>query len=292
MQNINCKKNFLTSSLLSCAFSICILCGCHQFSDKELDNLFKIGLNLQKDRKYADAVEYYDKILKQTPNDCNVLFNKAMCLSMISKNKDALHILQRCIKYYPDQSIYHVHAAGCALQLWQLQEALAHAKDGIATAKNKREKLMALSKLSDIYYAMDQPRHYMKLLEECVELDPYDDVITSNYIVMLLECPNHELRNLLKAQKLSERLVDKCKDSPRAWFALEKVLLASGDVVRAKEANQRALEVLKEEDNMPLYMETDHQLSTKDCTSWVSLRQLVERSSMRYNKTSSVPPRQ
>jgi len=291
MQGRNYKKVFPSLFLLVNMCGLCLIFGCHQYHDKELDNLFKIGLNLQKDRKYADAVEYYDKILKQTPNDCNVLFNKAMCLSMISRNKDALHILQKCIKYYPDQSTYHVHAAGCTLQLWQLQEALAHAKDGIATAKNKREKLMALSKLSDIYYAMNEPHHYMKLIEECAALDPCDDVIVSNYIVMLLECPDHELRNLQKAQKLAERLVDKCQNSPRAWFALEKVLLASGDVARAKEANQRALNALREVDNMPLYMETDHQLK-KDNTGWVSLRQLVERSSMRYNKTSSVSLRQ
>ena len=259
-----------------------LCCGGCRMSDRELDDLFASGLALQKNRQYADAVGYYDKILEQTPRDCNTLFNKAICLSMLSRHREALRVLRKCMKYHPERSVYHVHAAGEALRLWELQEALAYAEKSRALAKDKTEKVDALSVLSDVYYALDRPKDYMPLLQECAELDPDDDVSVSNYVIALLECPERKLRDPQKAKILAENLV-KRRNTARAWFALEKILIADGDLANARIANRKALEALTDTDDLPLFMETEDQSADgKRTTKFVSLRQLVEKSSLRY----------
>ena len=62
---------------------------------------FKTGNTLFDQRKYTDAITYYDKALQINSTDINVLYNKALALDSLGKHDEAISYYDKVLEIDP-----------------------------------------------------------------------------------------------------------------------------------------------------------------------------------------------
>lgn len=80
----------------------------YESSTKSLDiqplnikGLMNLGIILKTFRRYRDAIQVFDEILKIKSNDVDALFNKASCLDFIDKNEETLKTYEKLYTIHP-----------------------------------------------------------------------------------------------------------------------------------------------------------------------------------------------
>jgi len=80
----------------------------YESSTKSLDiqplnikGLMNLGIVLKTFRRYRDAIQVFDEILKIKSNDVDALFNKASCLDFIDKNEETLKTYEKLYAIHP-----------------------------------------------------------------------------------------------------------------------------------------------------------------------------------------------
>ena len=79
------------------------------FTKSEVDKVnhfFKNAFNFGKEKKYAKAVEFYDKVLNLVPEHFIAWYNKANDLARLNKNEEAIACYSEAIKLQPTDSSY------------------------------------------------------------------------------------------------------------------------------------------------------------------------------------------
>ena len=72
----------------------------------KVNHFFKKAFNFGKEKKYAEAVACYDKVIKLTPNHYIAWFNKATDLARLNKYEEAITCYNEAIKLHPTDSSY------------------------------------------------------------------------------------------------------------------------------------------------------------------------------------------
>ena len=79
------------------------------FTQSEVDKVnyfFKKAFDFSEEKKYAAAVEYYDKVINLAPNHLIAWFNKATDLTWLNKYEEAIACYNEAIKLHPTDSSY------------------------------------------------------------------------------------------------------------------------------------------------------------------------------------------
>ena len=72
----------------------------------EANHFFKKAFDFSEEKKYAKAVEYYDKVLSLVPEHFIAWFNKANDLARLNKDEEAIACYSEAIKMHPTDSSY------------------------------------------------------------------------------------------------------------------------------------------------------------------------------------------
>ena len=72
----------------------------------KVNHFFKKAFDFGKEKKYAEAVEYYDKVLNLVPEHYIARFNKATDLARLNKYEEAIACYSEAIKLHPTDSSY------------------------------------------------------------------------------------------------------------------------------------------------------------------------------------------
>ena len=79
------------------------------FTQSEVDKVnyfFKKAFNFSEEKKYAKAVEYYDRVINLSPNHYVAWYNKATDLARLNKYEEAIACYNKAIKLHPTDSSY------------------------------------------------------------------------------------------------------------------------------------------------------------------------------------------
>ena len=79
------------------------------FTQSEVDKVnyfFKKAFNFSEEKKYAEAVEYYDKVINLAPEHFIAWYNKATDLTRLNKYEEAIACYSEAIKLHPTDSSY------------------------------------------------------------------------------------------------------------------------------------------------------------------------------------------
>ena len=79
------------------------------FTQSEVDKVnyfFKKAFNFSEEKKYAKAVEYYDKVINLAPEHFIAWYNKATDLTRLNKYEEAVACYSEAIKLHPTDSSY------------------------------------------------------------------------------------------------------------------------------------------------------------------------------------------
>ena len=70
------------------------------------NHFFKKGFNFYQEKKYAEAVTCYDKVIKLVPTHHSAWFNKANGLAQLCKYEEALTCYNAAIKLHPSNGSF------------------------------------------------------------------------------------------------------------------------------------------------------------------------------------------
>ena len=91
----------------------------------EANHFFKKAFNFGKEKKYAEAVACYDKVIKLTPNHYIAWYNKATDLARLNKYEEAIACYNVAIKLHPTDSSYWTNKGLVLLLQREYAEAVA-----------------------------------------------------------------------------------------------------------------------------------------------------------------------
>ena len=91
----------------------------------KVNHFFKKAFNFSEEKKYAEAVEYYDKVINLAPNHYIAWFNKATDLARLNKYEEAIACYNVAIKLHPTDSSYWTNKGLVLLLQREYAEAVA-----------------------------------------------------------------------------------------------------------------------------------------------------------------------
>ena len=91
----------------------------------KVNHFFKKAFNFGKEKKYAEAVACYDKVIKLTPNHYIAWYNKATDLARLNKYEEAIACYNVAIKLHPTDSSYWTNKGLVLLLQREYAEAVA-----------------------------------------------------------------------------------------------------------------------------------------------------------------------
>ena len=91
----------------------------------EVNHFFKKAFDFGKGKKYAEAVEYYDKVINLAPNHYIAWYNKATDLARLNKYEEAIACYNVAIKLHPTDSSYWTNKGLVLLLQREYAEAVA-----------------------------------------------------------------------------------------------------------------------------------------------------------------------
>ena len=91
----------------------------------KVNHFFKKAFNFSEEKKYAEAVEYYDKVINLAPNHYIAWYIKATDLARLNKYEEAIACYNVAIKLHPTDSSYWTNKGLVLLLQREYAEAVA-----------------------------------------------------------------------------------------------------------------------------------------------------------------------
>ena len=93
-------------------------------TDPQIKEWGSIGISLMQERKFVEAIEYFDKILEVEPNDSIALGNKGAALTQLNKYEEALLIYDNALQIDPANINILNNKAATLFNLGKIDESL------------------------------------------------------------------------------------------------------------------------------------------------------------------------
>ena len=111
------------------------------------DNYFNKGIELGKEGKSEEALDYFNKAIKTYPNDSRFYSNRSLTFIFLSKFNEALEDAEKSISLNPEK-VFAYYYKGKALEgLKRNKEALDAYKLGLEKDKNNEALIQAIKEL-------------------------------------------------------------------------------------------------------------------------------------------------
>jgi len=93
-------------------------------SENKIIKLINSGLSFISQRKYKEAIEYFNLALKENCNSIEALYNKANCLRELKRRDEAITCYEEIIKTDPSHIQAHIKRGICFMDKKKYQEAI------------------------------------------------------------------------------------------------------------------------------------------------------------------------
>jgi tetratricopeptide (TPR) repeat protein len=97
----------------------------------EANHFFNRAFNFEKEKKYAEAIACYDKVIKLVPIHHLAWYNKAGALTRLDKYEEAITCYNVAIKLYPTNGSFWTNKGLVSLLLKKYTEAIACFEESI-----------------------------------------------------------------------------------------------------------------------------------------------------------------
>ena len=132
----------------------------------QADHFFNKAVKLDDEKKYAEAIACYDKVLKLDPVSTHTLSNKAQCLVELHKYEEALTCYNEAIRLDPTENPFWNSKGSVYLLQNKFAEAIACYNEAISL--DPTDKIAPHNKVSAKHwqkkgkYAPEELRDYQK----------------------------------------------------------------------------------------------------------------------------------
>lgn len=189
----------------------------------------------------------YEKYLELSPEDERIRF-KLLQNYVANDEADALRrICIEGIKYGENVAMYGYYGAMCYLQKGEDDQALALLHQAVSAGKEEEypRVMSTLYRLiGDLEFQKDNKVAAIAAYEKGMDLYPYDALMANNLAYAIYENPD----SLQRAEDLVLLSLDIDPDQYNTWDTYACVLYNKGEYLKAKDAIDKALELMKDED--------------------------------------------
>ena len=190
----------------------------------------------------------YEKYLELSPEDEKIRF-KLLQNYVANDEADALRrICIEGIKYGENVAMYGYYGAMCHLQKGEDDQALALLHQAVSAGKEEEypRVVSTLYRLiGDLEFQKDNKVAAIAAYEKGMDLYPYDALMANNLAYAIYEHPD----SLQRAEDLVLLSLDIDPDQYNTWDTYACVLYNKGEYLKAKDAIDKALELMKDEDS-------------------------------------------
>jgi cellulose synthase operon protein C len=205
-------------------------------------------------QRFTDALEHLKYLLKESPDDPELLQLLGQCDEKIGENESAQKAYEKAIEYSPKQIDTYPRLASLLRSLNKPKEAYDCMQNMIKNNPNSAKAYIylgnywqSISTKEDAKRAADRDvdtkDEAMRAAEKALELSPDD----SDALLLAAQCAIG-LDDFEKARKYTEHNLDVHKDSPVIYTTLAQIIWQSSDKEKAIEILDRGL---KETKNSP-----------------------------------------
>ncbi len=191
---------------------------------KDTDSLLFIADIYLQGKKYNEAMQYVDKVLKTSPDSPKALFRQAVIFQTINDNEKAVKVYKKLLEKYPKWSLVLVNLSDIMAAKGKKKEALALARKAQAESGSwPRAKLcLGLRELDCKNYSSALP-----LFEQLIKQDPGNKIVRtalSNCLIPIIR-ENIEKKYFTLARQRLQQL-KRIAPEAEAATTLDKLLTA------------------------------------------------------------------
>ncbi|MBI4862033.1 MAG: tetratricopeptide repeat protein [Candidatus Riflebacteria bacterium] len=193
-----------------------------------------LGLALEKQGLYDEAVREYEMALLIMPDDPYTLNNLGTLHFQLGRNQEARRLLARAVARVPGypEALSNLGAVEC--ELGDLPSALAHIRAALTA---KPHHVSALLNLGMVLRRHGKQRHAEAeaAYQEAIRIDPGNATAFNNLGALYLDAGQGD-----RAVKAFSRVISLRTESSQAWMNLARAWASSGHRERASESLVRA----------------------------------------------------
>jgi len=248
----------------------------------DLNKINEALLLAQQTQSCPQAIQIFDEILKEHPNQPDALHGKALALFQQKNFQDALGYFEQAIFQAPHVAEFHNNYANALKFCGQINPALQHYHEALRLKQNYPQ---AQNNLGALHYKLGHYREAMQYFEKSIRMNPDSAETHFNlancYVQLnrLLDAvahfkevcklqPTHlgalhnlgiglcNLKNFDEAKPYLEQTVAKEPENVDAWFHLGIIYSALAQAQNAKNAYEKVIEL------KPSHGEAYHNLAT------------------------------
>ncbi len=208
-----------------------------EFYDKILEEfpneksiLYGKGMAYYEFNEFPAAIECFDLILEKNPDDIDSLYAKGSILRLINKSEEAIKLLDRSIKLNPNLYIAWLTKGYAYLDLNNAKEALVCFEKVEVLGKGSD----ALAGKGHSYLKLNNYPEASKCFKQVIEIDPYDPEALHG--LGIIEYQNN---NLKQAQDYLYKSVVQDDDNLDAWIHLAEIFQKTKQTEREKIALEK-----------------------------------------------------
>jgi protein O-GlcNAc transferase len=202
---------------------------------------YLLGSSFQGQKKYADALNSFNKALKLLPNNLGVLTNIGAVLILEDKALEAEKILLQTLTPHSDVMISH-NNLGCVYRhMGRIDEAIDQFKLSLKYNPHYAE---AHNNLGLAYASKTEYELAIQEYERAIQCQPHLLMAYCNWAKAL-----HNTGRLKEAMNCCETALEIKNDSPEVWTCLADVLRSANHVDQSIECYIKALQYWPEENS-------------------------------------------
>jgi len=229
--------------------------------DEQAKQCGEAFLEAHPDDKIAYLIlgSYY--LVKQNPTKSKELYQQSLAIdstdflswqnliiseSRLSENEAVRDHAIAALEYYPMQSVFYWYAGVASAVLKNNDDAIAYLEKGRRYTTDKIQMSNFDAYLGDIYHEQGEEQKSFDAYERALHNDPNNDLVLNNYAYYLAQ----KNQDLDKALEMSTRAITLAPDNPTYLDTHAWVLYMKGDYMEAEKHMKKALNLLKEPDEL------------------------------------------
>lgn len=197
-----------------------------------IETLYTIGTLLNRSERHEEAIEYWDRILEITPEDCAAWNGKAKSEYALGDNERALKHMTAAIYCSPKTWHFHSNKGQLLLEMDRIEEALEDFERAVELTEDPSRIVKDMKEKTRRYPESGRYDDMAQVLEKALEFDP-DNLDTLFGLLATYNSLNH--------QSDAEKTVDSIYDLTRSFTDVETLELVSSILFghgRTKEAEE------------------------------------------------------
>lgn len=185
----------------------------------------KQAQELQAAGNIEDALAIYQAILKEDPQDSNLIHNISVLYAQLKQYEKALESIDRAIKLDGNNAVYLITKGNILLRQNNIEAAIIEYQKAVKLDPSYAH---AYNNLGNAYYRMDQLTTAEQYYQKAIQIKPQYIDAHFNYSLLLIK-----LGNLDEAKKQLEQTLRLQPQHPYALGQFAEIYLLQGNITEA-----------------------------------------------------------